>query len=245
MEKPAKSKNMILKFLPKAASVINFQNSTPFSPGRDHKRSSDSTNKFKAHGAGRGFSGPMISMIPVEAHWRSRSGNFDRQEPTSPKVSCMGQVKDKHKKRIPKTKRASPPKESKPREMKKQHSTLRRIFRSSNSGRKSDASSDDKPSLPDRAPSLGQMKRFSSGRNAFSNFDWTAPVAPVDSDHRSYYSDEERGDFEEEDEEFIIPFSAPILVGGAVALEPRKEINLWKTRTLVPPRPLRLNTIVK
>lgn len=237
MEKPAKSKNTILKLLPKAASAINFQNSAPFSPGRDHKRSSENASKVKAHGAGRGFSGPMISMIPAEARRRSRSGNFDRQEPTSPKVSCMGQIKIKHKKRIQKTK------ESKPREMKKQQSALRRIFRSAKPGRKSDASSVESPSQPDRAPSLGQMRRFSSGRNAFSTFDWTAPVAPLDSDHRSYYSDEEKAEYEdEEEEEVIIPFSAPILVGGGVALEPRKEINLWKRRTMAPPRPLQLNS---
>ena len=251
MEKPAKSKNVILKYLPKAASAINFQNSNPnpFSPGRDHKRSSDATNKFKSHGgAGRGFSGPMIPMIPVEAPRRSRSGNFDWQEPTSPKVSCMGQIKSKHKKRIQKTKRVPSTKDqSKPREMKKQHSTLQRIFRRSDSRRKSDASSDDyKPPVPERAaPPLGQMRRFSSGRNAFASFDWSAPVAPLDPDGRNYYSDEERVDFEdEEDEEVIIPFSAPILVGGgaaAAALEPRKEINLWKRRPMAPPRPLRLN----
>lgn len=250
MEKPAKSKNVILKFLPKAASAINFQNSNPFSPGRDHKRPSETANKSKFHGAGKGFSGPMIPMIPVEAPRRSRSGNFDRQEPTSPKVSCMGQIKSKHKKRIQKTKRVPSQKESKPREMKKQHSTLRKFFRSRSSipGRKSDASSDhNKPSLPDhRVPPLGQMKRFSSGRNTFSAFDWTAPVAPLDADRRNYYSDDERVDFEDDDDdedgEVIIPFSAPILVGGGEApLEARKEINLWKRRTMAPPRPLQLN----
>jgi hypothetical protein len=72
-----------------------------------------------------------------------------------------------------------------------------------------------------------------------------AQIAPMDRDHRNYYSDEERGESDEEEEEFMIPFSAPMMIGGGVPLQPRKEINLWKRRTMAPPRPLQLNTTVK
>ncbi|KAA8528783.1 hypothetical protein F0562_036138 [Nyssa sinensis] len=226
MEKPAKSKSGLLKFLPRAASAVTFQN-PPFSPNRD--------NKMKTH-VGKGFSGPIISIIPAEARRKPKNSSFATQEPTSPKVSCMGQIKlkHKHKKKIKKTKQAvSLPKDFKPApspvEAKKKPSTIRNIFSSAKPGRKSDASADHdhdhKPPLPDRsaAPSLNQMKRFASGRDKFASFDWTAQIAPVhDSDQRNYYSDEERGDSEgeKEEEEIIIPFSAPILIGASGLAEP-------------------------
>ncbi|CAA3025105.1 uncharacterized protein At1g76070-like [Olea europaea var. sylvestris] len=221
MENPlsTKSKNKILKFLPKAAqAAVSFQN-PPFSPGKD---------KLKPR-----FS---VSMIPAEARRRSKNSNFETQEPTSPKVSCMGQIK--HKKKLSK-KHLSLPKGFKPAlapppapQLKKNPSRIRNIFKPA-AGRKSDASVDyNKPPLPDRAPCLSQMKRFASTRDTLANFDWTkTQIAP------------EQGEFDS-DEEGIIPFSAPIMVAGGgsmVALEPRKEINLWKRRTMVQPKPLKLN----
>lgn len=257
MEKPAtKSKNKILKFLPKAAqaAVVSFQN-IPFSPRRD-KRPDVNAHRLKTH-HNKGFSGPMVSMIPAEA--RRKSKNFETQEPTSPKVSCMGQIK--HKQKISKKKHASLPKEFKPvsfsqplekskksrptgpgPKMKKKPSGIKKILRG---GRKSDASIDDaKPQLSESAPSLCQMRRFASSRETFANFDWTtAQIAPeVD---RGFYSDEERG-YSDGEDDVIIPFSAPILTTGAggvagLDLEPRKEINLWKRRTMVRPKPLQLD----
>ncbi|KAG5542489.1 hypothetical protein RHGRI_022136 [Rhododendron griersonianum] len=70
-----------------------------------------------------------------------------------------------------------------------------------------------------------------------------AQIASMDGDNdREYFSDEES---EGEEEEVIIPFSAPIILvgdgggggGGGVALEPKKEINLWKRRTMPQSRP--------
>ncbi|XP_059636645.1 uncharacterized protein At1g76070 [Cornus florida] len=256
-QKPPNSKSKLLKFLPKAASVVRFQNPTNFSSPR-----SDNTHKLKTN-CGRGFSGPIISMIPMEARRKSKNSSFEAQEPTSPKISCMGQIKHKHKQRhsnnnnnVKKTKKiVSLPKDfktvsSQPEVKKKlsSSSTIRNIFGGVKSRRKSDHSADHHkpPAVPDRAPGLSQMRRFASSRDTFANFDWTAPqVAPVDSDHRNYYSsDEDRGESDGEEEEVVIPFSAPILVGGGgrVALEPRKEINLWKRRTMAKPRPLQVNT---
>ncbi|KAL2512816.1 Uncharacterized protein Adt_18416 [Abeliophyllum distichum] len=222
MEKP--SKNKILKFLPKATqAAVSFQH-PPFSPGKD---------KLKPR-----FSGAMVSMIPAEARRRSKNSNFETQEPTSPKVSCMGQIK--HKKKLSK-KHLSLPKGFKPAvaplppspQLKKNPSRIRNIFKAA--GRKSDASVEyNKPPLPDRAASVSQMKRFASSRDTFANFDWTkVQIAP---EEREFDSDEES----------IIPFSAPILVAGSsytAALEPRKEINLWKRRTMAQPKPLKLNVV--
>ncbi|KAL7086059.1 hypothetical protein ACP275_14G315900 [Erythranthe tilingii] len=249
MEKPAatKSKNKIMKFLPKA---VSFQN-IPFSPRRD-LRADVNSHRVKAL-QNKGFSGPMI---PAEA--RRKSKNFETQEPTSPKVSCMGQIKhkSKSKSKISKQKHVSLPKEFKPAETgkirvaaavpaaematkKKESSGIKKLF---GAGRKSDASIDYKrPPISENAPSLNQMRKFASSRDAFANFDWTtAQIAPEEED-RGFYSDDS-------DDDVIIPFSAPILMAGAgggvsgLDLEPRKEINLWKRRTMAQPKPLHLDS---
>ncbi|KAK8580793.1 hypothetical protein V6N13_143852 [Hibiscus sabdariffa] len=239
MEKQAKPKNRILKLLPKAASSVSvsFQN-RPFSPGK-HKGF-----------AGKGFSGPMI---PAEARRKSKAETLETQEPTSPKVSCMGQIKHKKSIKKGKAKATNPVSESSSSgEVKKHASKFRRIFSIGKPAKKPEHA----PQVPDRAPCLVQMKRFASGREAFASFDWTTQIAPVGADHRrDYYSDEEEeergsGDSDFEEEDVIIPFSAPITVGGCtgrgggVPLQPRKEINVWKRRTMNPPRPLHLNTTV-
>ncbi|KAL5557802.1 hypothetical protein UlMin_034013 [Ulmus minor] len=247
MEKQAKYQDKILKFLPRAASAVTFHQNLPFSPNRE------SSTKFKSHG-GRGFSGPILSMIPDEARRKPKNGSYETQdqEPTSPKISCMGQIK--HKKNKIK-KRVSGPKiqepkavTSSPRDVKKHALSIRRMFSGSKPERKSDACPDDhvniKPTIPDRAPSLSQMKRFASGREKFSSFDWSAQVTPVDAHQGiSPYSDTDREGSDLEDEDVKISFSAPLTVGGGpVCLQPRKEINLWKRRTMAPPRPLQLRT---
>ncbi|KAL6982649.1 hypothetical protein U1Q18_016036 [Sarracenia purpurea var. burkii] len=160
----------------------------------------------------------------------------------------MGQIK--HKKKIKKDKHVSLPKdfktESSSYDAKKKKSTIRNLFSGARRRDRRPAASAGMPPVPERGPSLGQIKRFASGRNSLASFDWTAQVAPGgDGDHRDYYSDEESEG--EEEREIRIPFSAPILVGGGggekVVLEPKKEINLWKRRTMAPPRPLQVNTL--
>ncbi|KAG5033773.1 hypothetical protein AAZX31_04G020000 [Glycine max] len=253
-------KSKILKALPKAvaAVTVTFQNH-PFSPGRDHK------------------SKPIVSMIPHEArrktHDRGNNGidEIYSQEPTSPKISCMGQIKHK-KKQIKKSKSKSKSMTKEARnvaskktssasrdiEVKKHVSTFHKMLlfhgaKPKSEGRKSNASApgdiNKDLALADaaRAPRVSQMRRFSSGRDALAEFDWK--VSP-DEEEIDYYSDEYRVDSDgEEEEEIIIPFSAPLLVGGGVGhtrggvlnLKPRKEINLWKRRTMAPPRPLQLD----
>ncbi|KAK6939295.1 hypothetical protein RJ641_028826 [Dillenia turbinata] len=241
MEKPNRTRSNLLKFLPKSLTL-------QFSPGREN-----ACNKLRSHvNHGRGFSGPIITMIPAEIRRKSRSGRFDSQEPTSPKVSCMGQIK--HKKKVCRTRSSKtksrrvlpdkepkqPPLVSSSKEIKRQKSGIRRIFgRGKREKKKSEFFDDQKKSqVPTTAPSLGQMRRYASGRDTLANFDWMAQLG----------SDEERrdddGSEEEEEREILIPFSAPILIGGgSVASEPRKEVNIWKRRTMDPPKPLDLDTI--
>ncbi|KAL2468201.1 Uncharacterized protein Fot_51726 [Forsythia ovata] len=245
-----KSMNKILGFLPKAA--VSFQNPL-FSPGKD-KRSDGTTNakKGKTH-LRRGFSGPIMSLIPAEARsGKSNNSNFHTQEPSSPKISCMGQIK--HKNKLCRNKYVSLAKQFDPKiktigpppELKKKQSAVVNILSSTikPERRKSDASIDhcNKPPLSDRAPSISQMKRFASSRDSHTvvNFDWrTAQIAP---EEPGYYSDGE-------EYEGNVPFSAPLLVAGSgsggrgVAVEPRKEINLWKRRTMAQPKPLQLNMV--
>ncbi|KAL6522093.1 hypothetical protein OROMI_031970 [Orobanche minor] len=217
MEKKAanKSKNKVFKAV---QAAISFQN-LPFRPRRD-TRADVIASRLKLHQS-KVLSGPIVSMIPAEA--RRISKNFENQEPTSPKVSCMGQIK--HKK-------ASLPKELKPVSVSKpdktnkigptspnpdmttktkKHSGTKKIF---GAGRKSDALID-RAKAPTRgaAPSLSQIRKFASSRNTFVNFDWTAAqIAPaVD---REYYSDGERA-YSDGEEVVIVPFSAPMLVSGA------------------------------
>ncbi|KAL5072224.1 hypothetical protein RYX36_023111 [Vicia faba] len=246
-EKQSKVRNRFLK-----AITVTFQNA-PFSPGRDHKfRSDNNTNRWgaKSNGGGKGFSGPMVTMIPYEARRKPKDGGVNvTQEPTSPKISCMGQIKHHKKKHIPKSKTsdASTPKDA-------SKSKFQRIFsqRSKPKSNFVERKLDETGSIGggNKAPPMGDMKRFASGREAFSSFNWKAVIEPEEIDGRDCFTDGE-------DDEILIPFSAPILVGGdngddddgggrpCLKFKPRNEINLWKRRTMAPPRPLQLNPVLK
>ncbi|XP_021737088.1 uncharacterized protein At1g76070-like [Chenopodium quinoa] len=286
MENSNKSKNLFLKFLPKAASAVSFQN-PQFSPGRDHHHHHHNhhSSKAKAH-AHKGFSGPInYSVLPDEAREKPKKdgSTYEAHEPTSPKVSCMGQIKYKHKKKklrkiasknktnnvflevdhqkMPSTK-SSPfskffnksLKKSKGSHQSEEHGKEGRRATLDNNNQKK----------KNNVPSLGMMNKFASGRETLANFDWTAQIAPLDHD-RDYYSDDEEirransdDDDEDDNREVIIPYSAPMLIGGRsrdnnngtndviggrrLSLEPRKEVNLWKRRTMAPPPPLALNS---
>lgn len=244
-EKPTKpKKNMILKFLPKAvAATVIFQNH-PFSPGREKR----------FHHNHKGFSGPIISIIPAEARNKKSNSETNQEEPTSPKVSCIGQIKQR--KNLNKSKKKECPKslEKNPSNKKKKSSSssnFRNIFQRRRKIDVSKNSSDIICEVENRAPCLSQMRKYASGREGnLSNFDWKNVQITPD-DHRKYYSDDDRDDYrdgdedeDEDEEEVIIPFSAPILVGRDnrpnFTLEPKKEINLWKRRTMTKPNPLQL-----
>jgi hypothetical protein len=237
MEKK-QSKNTIMKLLPKASSiVVGFQNA-PFSPGRDKA-------KLHHHHSKGFFSGPLVN-VPDESRRKKKkkkpsNNNLfesdDHQEPTSPKISCIGQIKHKKEKiksKCPKNNNNNQKTTSlKPQPVEKQSSFKLKSFLKS---RRSRSDADNNINVKDEIPSLSQMKRFASSRDTFANFDWMPQISLED------YCDEDRMD------EVFIPFSAPILrtdhgdnYERIKGLQPKKEINLWKRRTLDQPRPLQLN----
>lgn len=209
------------------------------------------------------FSGPIAAIIPKDARRTKNADNSDAQEPASPKVSCIGQIK--HESRKSTSKPPQPPQRKKPessnekiRLERKKSTRKHESFNEKGLARKKSTrkhqSFDEKrlkrqeeprkekkpsalqgmfrrkvrPGRPLAAPGVGAMKRYASGRGSLSDFDWrTVAVEPQE---------------EVEEEEVIIPHSAPILMGGGVvAVEKRTEVNLWKRRTLAAPVPLRVN----
>ncbi|KAG6388483.1 hypothetical protein SASPL_149911 [Salvia splendens] len=214
MEKASsKSKSKILRLIPKSASAaVSFQN----------PRVSGNSNNLK-YQLYRAFSGPMISMIPAEAREESKSSEM--QEPTSPKISCMGQIK--HKKKICRLPpQFGPVIAAQPATLKKNPSVIKKIF---NGRRKSDDSINrGKPPLPDRAPALSHLMRFASSRDAFACRDWATEAG--DGGDWGSYSDG--------DDDVVFPMLGS---GAGLVLEPRKEINLWKRRTVAQLKPLQLN----
>lgn len=217
----------IFKFLPKAASF-----SIP-----NHS----SNNKYM-------FSGPIVPMIPD--HCRRKSNETleeEEEESTSPKVSCMGQVRNHKKKTTTKTKKASLVKEEEEEEQQQQKkkkklkkeapkrtSSLGRLFwrkvRPARRGgvRSSSSSSGDEVVVV--APDVGRTRRYASRRETLKDFDRRTMTRTDVGDKAA--------------EEALTPHSAaPVLVvgGAAVALEPKKEINIWMRRARGPPVPLQLN----
>ncbi|XP_050229925.1 uncharacterized protein At1g76070-like [Mercurialis annua] len=80
MVRHEKSKAKISDFLPKAAGPVNFM-SPPPSPARTPSR--------------KGCRSPQVSLVPKEIRRKARSLSFDVIEPNSPKVSCIGSVRNK------------------------------------------------------------------------------------------------------------------------------------------------------
>lgn len=215
MGKQGDLKSKILAFLPKAASPVTFV-SPPPSPVRPN--------------AGRGFSGPMVSLIPKEARRKARSGSVDAREPTSPKVSCMGQVKNKKNKKKKKTNPDENMLVCCPKSLMK----VLNVKQQSDS--KSDTPDERRP-VAERAPSLGHMKQFASGRGVLHRFDWKAHDIAKTEDGQSYCADDKN---DEDREKVIVANSEAKVVDGEILLEPRKEVNLWMRRTMAPPTPLKL-----
>ncbi|KAM3337839.1 hypothetical protein P3S68_032164 [Capsicum galapagoense] len=253
MEKPCKSsskKKTIFKLLPKAAAAAIFvlQNAhAPFSPSREKRLAAEHQHKNHHH---KGFSGTIIPVIP--SHQSGR-----KSEPGSPKISCMGQIKYNKKKtmnRINSSKKGTNNNNSQKYVTKKSMTGFGNMFgRKSKliSRQKSDVTSENIicNKLPNRAPCLSQMQRFASGREPLTNFDWRS-IQITPQDQRKYYTDDDRGysdddyDNNDDEDEEISPFWTPVLLGRSrttICLEPRKEINLWKRRTMVQPKPLQLH----
>ncbi|KAJ0231616.1 hypothetical protein HA466_0297410 [Hirschfeldia incana] len=251
-----KNKNKILKILPKAMSFG--QRVPPFSPGKDLHHNHNTTSSSSSNKAY--FSGPMV-LVPNAARVRRNKSDAVWDEPTSPKVSCIGQIK------LVKSKRSSPkknPKTSSSSSLTKEDdnkgrlSKFKRLFSFSSSAAGSNTSIKPHPAAvsedpvtvtvasSEAVPSLGQMKKFASGRDGLGRFDWEVEMKREEespADHRrGYYSDDEkRGGYlrdkeEEEKDDIIIPFSAPL------SMTPKNEVSLWNRRNMDPPKPLHLHT---
>ncbi|KAG2313410.1 hypothetical protein Bca52824_024967 [Brassica carinata] len=245
-----KNKNKILKMLPKAMSFGH--RVPPFSPDLHHNHNTTSSSNNKPF-----FSGPMV-LVPNAARVRRNKSDAVWDEPTSPKVSCIGQIK------LVKSKRSSPKKNTKESSSSltkedddkgRRLSKLKRLFSFSSSSAGGNTSVKPHPTTvaehpvtvvsSEAAPSLGQMKKFASSRDALGRFDWEVEKKHEEeespADHRrGYFSDDERrsggymrDDKEEEEDDIIIPLSMKPI---------KQEVNLWKRRTMDPPKPLRLHT---
>ncbi|CAN0871899.1 Uncharacterized protein At1g76070 [Linum grandiflorum] len=288
MEQPRNNHHIksktVFKFL-KAASSINFNN-PPFSPTREH-----SSDHHRLHNYNGFVSAPILpprgkqrQKKKFAATGESPATSGDVHEPTSPKISCIGQIKHKKcmlpKQPAPATKAKDGNKKSKKmtaastkenQDAKPQSPGIWKLFGaasfkklgpSSAPARRKRSNStsavagsrlfvDDGEGaagqpLPDRAPCLSQMRRFASGHgDGLRDFDWTGQIKGVES-NGAYDSDEEEetGGYSDEEMEAKEVFSVPMWVGGGggdvVRLRPRKEVNLWKRRTIDPPRPLQL-----
>ncbi|KAJ0781676.1 hypothetical protein HanPI659440_Chr06g0251961 [Helianthus annuus] len=252
-QQKSKSKNTILKFLPRATSSISFQNPLIHSPKPSEK-------PHKSH-IGITFSGPLLSTDQTRRKIKNHSDHTITYEPTSPRVSCMGQVKCKYTKQKQKPKpqptgkdfrqkSATPDRTRGGVDVHASHTESKGKKKLgftkllSFGGKKQDKKSN-VPMFLDKVPSLSTMKRFSSGREKLSDIDWTRNSMAVDSGDRNYDSDE--GDV-------IVPSSAPVVIRNPLGFddnlvrvagntEPRKEINLWKRRTMTQPKPLLLHKI--
>ncbi|KAK7250776.1 hypothetical protein RIF29_33444 [Crotalaria pallida] len=116
---------------------------------------------------GRRSSSHKVSIIPKDARRKYTSTSFSAREPSSPKVSCMGQVQSKKKIKAQKQKALQqlPTKESD-----------YVYVPSSDQGpnpRGKEFVLEEKAPTTQIAPSLGTMKKFTSGRGSLSDFDVT------------------------------------------------------------------------
>uniref|UniRef100_A0A0E0EUH2 Uncharacterized protein n=1 Tax=Oryza meridionalis TaxID=40149 RepID=A0A0E0EUH2_9ORYZ len=218
-----------------AASFTATATTAPVPPPPPHGRSS-----FNHRNA---FSGPIVSIVPPEARGggggsrRDHRSGYRTPEPSSPKVSCIGQIKKANAKKVKASCKNGacplPPRPPADAAARRQKSSLvrRMLFRRSRSRKSSSSSSSSsrdggffKGRTAGRAGAA--MKRFTSGRAAFEDFDWR---------------EAERRASDDDDDDVLVAHSAPLVLGGGlVASEPRKEVNLWSRRPMAPPTPLRL-----
>ncbi|CAI8588534.1 unnamed protein product [Vicia faba] len=158
MEKLRKIKTTISRFMskqPVSISLVTFQNPT-LSPCR-----SPMTH--------------VVSLFPKEARRKQKRGiSFSPKEPTSPKVSCIGQVNRKKKKMKEKEKKLHKEVQqvvsTKTNDEKK---VLVWISKGSCEGRKQGREKKTSAMVSSVPPSLDAMKKFTSGRGSLHDFDAT------------------------------------------------------------------------
>ncbi|KAM7257649.1 hypothetical protein ACFE04_013390 [Oxalis oulophora] len=193
-----------------------------------------------------------LSIIPKEARGKPKDGSFDATEPTSPKVSCVGQIKNiKHKKKMkkkklePKNKIPLPPNKDKMLAVKQQEAeifeltvamakmvpTLGQLTKFSSSGHET--------SLKDFVPNVGQMKKFSSSREtSLRDFDWRQATT-FDQPHYNVIDnrlyDEGNEDYKGHDKK-----GKKNLCEDERVLKSKIAVHMWKEKNLTPPESLQM-----
>ncbi|XP_020585540.1 uncharacterized protein LOC110028142 [Phalaenopsis equestris] len=200
MEKAPRSKGtIVLRYLQKAATFTI--TNTPHSPR-----------------AAAGERPPAItSIIPTEA-WHKKQ-NFN-EEPTSPKVTCIGQIKHR--------KTAAERKKTKKKKNTNIPFAITRIL--SQRVRPDHKENRKEKIVASPVPALGQLKRFASRRelSTLADFDWEREVAALPPETAA-------------EDGVNIYHSAPLVLGGDVVSEEHKEIGLWRRRSIAALRPIQVN----
>ncbi|CAN8312691.1 unnamed protein product [Cochlearia groenlandica] len=236
MEKASNNNTKLTKMLQKALSIGH--SAAPFSPARDyrHRRTISTANR------GFLFSNSITPLLPATAKIKRKTKNdVVWAEPTSPKVSCIGQIK-LSKQKCPEKKNRAHNKNLKtaPSSQKGSFLKLKRIFTTgknplTKSNSTAFAAAREHPVAAVAAPSLGKMKKFASSRESLGGFDWTVVTKQEETQSK---------DKEEEDVTIQWSMSLPLNQTESLSLcpKPKSEVNLWKRRAMDPPKPLQIFT---
>jgi len=262
----SRASKAMMACLPRAAALLSAYPIAPISPGRDINRPSDYCPRGRNSFSSRGYSGPMISIIPQEVRGKKKDSGFESQEPTSPKVSCIGQVKLRKKKCHSKVKaKVKDQSGDRPKEIGSERcsprgaktSQLKKFFFISRDNKKPEQPVSDSESTGEAvAPSLGQLKRFSCGRDTGGSLanvfqDSLRGDSTCSPTNKSEDSGDER-EVENPRNEDRSKKKSPVLIShsGPLLSQPLPkpattdgqpcEINLWKRRSVAPPMALNL-----
>ncbi|GAA0141859.1 hypothetical protein LIER_02907 [Lithospermum erythrorhizon] len=231
MEKPtttSKTRNKLVKLLQKAIKNLP----------RNNKKGGD--------GEGAAAKKSSESILPitktaVDGGQMIKSSSFG--EPISPKISCIGQIKHRkklatnihlflHQEMCPAMASRNKGSMMKPTfflpEAEKIPSNMRNTHKNNSCVTKQIPGKKSSCTLPDQGPCLDQMKRFPSFHGEeLSEFDWKN----VKIEANDYMNELKFNNSESEEEEDHVQ-----------ELEPRKEINLWRRRTIDQPTPLHIRS---
>ncbi|KAF9682146.1 hypothetical protein SADUNF_Sadunf05G0078400 [Salix dunnii] len=238
MRERGKSKFSVFDCLPKAASPVTFQ-SPPASPRSPN----------------RGLSGRVVSLVPQEARRKGSQGviSFLTGKKGKSKFSifdCLPKAASPVTFQSPPASPRSPHRGLSGRVVSLVPQEARRKGRSGSCDEREEPSSPKvsctgkkqglqpdtsrgRPPDADKGPSLGHMKRFPSSCSELKDFDWKAHDVSGMPDYSSY--DDKNGDKEEV---FIV-----VEVDEDIPREPKKQVNLWKRRSMTPPGPLQLEKL--
>ncbi|KAK7346307.1 hypothetical protein VNO80_20823 [Phaseolus coccineus] len=116
-----------------------------------------------------------VSIVPMEVRRNRGSQSFSAREPSSPKVSCIGEVKGRKKRKVRGQKRV-PTQEGDAAACREKKKSLQWIFKGiSGEGRKQSTKAsvlqEKAAASTEGYPSLGTMKSFASGTGSLPRFE--------------------------------------------------------------------------